>query len=856
MLQDMLTDADTTESLFDKVVRYVAAAILALPTRASSAVQPETVREAWQERLLALHEHDELAGVVEVIRSARYEAIGLLLDLLPHHEHGGDVEDFTLRRRWFRAVRSRIKAHGAGRLGAQSCTIDGQRRVQHAAENARDQAAAILQESLHWEFADTPLPLSLASALVELEQAHVGLFDAFALFFAARIKEDIRFRQAVLAAEDPEQTIFGVDAPSYLQTLFGIATTIAQRFDTRLKLVSETPAVAPIERVPAEPDLPTYWKGVAVAAAHARGLSRSTLAAIGEHACSKGLKPANAADIIADMAGLLERVRSELAEHQDSNDASRVSRALDEEGPVRALELLGNLIPPSASHPHGPKQVAMARLASIERLKGQLFQLMFEYRGALGYHVRAVELVAAAGEEARAEHVCALIEALIRLGRDGGETEPLEQAAGMCAALLNSPWLKFGSRLWIEVKHHQANALMAQARQQDNVAKARKAEEIYGEVLAGLSVDEDSCIASTAQLRRGQALLWVATHSGNKAIRERAVAALRSATASASINRDSQQYAWAHGALGDALVATAQGEERKARLREAVQAYDTARLACSNEVSPFEWINLHLKLGSTSGLLAREESDNKTLERSLSVLEMALQGIPSGFFKELRAEILLETGHLHSALATGGSWQSAQQRAILAYARGLAEPELRSNQPILWAQHTQRWAAGLLRLAKHTKDPALASEAIHGLQEALALCATSNHSLHGANIQHHLGSAFLTRAELLSSDDDLADAEVAYRHAIDLRLPEKMPLLWAQSVIGLASVLSALVESDPSRAPALSEVVQKLEHALQLDALQNKPHLIDTVASRLNTARLMLAKSESKTTVAGIAVPR
>ena len=259
MLQDMLTDADATESLFDKVVQYVAAAILALPTRASSAVQPETVREAWQERLLALHEHDELAGVVEVIRGARYEAIGLLLDLLPHHEHGGDVEDFTLRRRWFRAVRSRIKAHGAGRLGAQSCNIDVQKRVRHAAENARDQAAAILQESLHWEFADTPLPLSLASALVELEQAHVGLFDAFALFFAARIKEDIRFRQAVLAAEDPEQTIFGVDAPSYLQTLFGIATTIAQRFDTRLKLVSETPAVAPIERVPVEPDLPAYW---------------------------------------------------------------------------------------------------------------------------------------------------------------------------------------------------------------------------------------------------------------------------------------------------------------------------------------------------------------------------------------------------------------------------------------------------------------------------------------------------------------------------------------------------------------------------------------------------------------------
>ena len=300
--------------------------------------------------------------------------------------------------------------------------------------------------------------------------------------------------------------------PSYLQTLFGIATTIAQRFDTRLKLVSETPAVAPIERVPAEPDLPTYWMGVAVAAAHARGLSRSTLAAIGEHACSKGLKPANAADIIADMAGLLERVRSELAEHQDSNDASRVSQALDEEGPVRALELLGNLFPSPASHPDSPKQVALARLASIERLKGRLSQLMFEYRGAIGHHVRAVELASAAGEEARAHHVCALIEALIRLGRDGGEREPLEQAAGMCTALLKSPWLKSGSRLWIEVKHHQADALMAASA---SARQRRECDERRGDLrrsVGGLSPDEDSSHSQHGTVAAGPSAV-VACHA-------------------------------------------------------------------------------------------------------------------------------------------------------------------------------------------------------------------------------------------------------------------------------------------------------------------------------------------------------
>ena len=137
---------------------------------------------------------------------------------------------------------------------------------------------------------------------------------------------------------------------------------------------------------------------------------------------------------------------------------------------------------------------------------------------------------------------------------------------------------------------------------------------------------------------------------------------------------------------------------------------------------------------------------------ALSLLETALQGIPPGLFKEQRTEILLELGHLHSALATGSSWQAAQERAILAYERALAHSELKSKKPFLWLQSKQRWALGLLRIAQASKDAHLISEAIKCLLEALKIFGIrkKHPSLFDGAYQHDLGSAFLARTELVS----------------------------------------------------------------------------------------------------------
>jgi hypothetical protein len=815
------------------------AAVLALPGASLGGIQSELALDAWRNRLGRLSRENELTGVVAGICRARYEALGLQLDLLRAYEDGGDIEDFTLRRRWFRAGREAIAAH-VGSNG-QNCNfqLDNLASFQALESDLREEAASILHEGLRLELSDTRLPICLDMALTELDRANVGIFDAFALFFASHLKENIRFRDAVLLGDEPEQTIFGVDEASYLQTLFTIATTIARRFDTRLNHAASAAPTTGAESISADPDLEAYWIGIALTVADAVGSSRATLSAIAEHARAKTLNPIDATRIIRKAAGLLQQVRAELAE--DSGLDRRVSQILDEHGPCAALELLASLtkstleteIPSAAISP-----------ASIARLKGWLLQLTFDYRRAIGQHVIAVELSVARGEETRAQYICSLVEALVCFGQDLKNPEPLQRAAAMCAKLLESAWLQPGSRLWIEIKRHHADALAEQARQQYNGGHLEKAASIYGEILAAPPLGLDNSIVCTFQLSQGQTLLLLGARPGKKATQEQAVGILRDAAIAARDSHNPYQIALSHLALGDALLATAMGEQRSLRLNEAAQIYEAARLAISYDSAPIEWIKLYFRLGTVMGTLARDTKDGKQIYDALSLLETALQGIPAGLFKDQRAEILLEVGHLHATLAIGDRWYVPLQRTIEAYDRALAEPELKSQKSFLWAQNKQRWAAAKLRMARHHKDAELIGAAIEALLEVLQSYDLQKHSRQYANVQHDLGSAFSMRAEFIPNHQDLSAAEAAFLQAVELRSPDQLPVPWAQSILGLASVLCVAIEANPSRMPALQAIANQLQRALGLEALQNNQRIINNIASRLTQVRGKLANTE------------
>jgi tetratricopeptide (TPR) repeat protein len=392
-------------------------------------------------------------------------------------------------------------------------------------------------------------------------------------------------------------------------------------------------------------------------------------------------------------------------------------------------------------------------------------------------------------------------------------------------------------------------------RQQYNVGHLEKAAATYAEILAAPPLEQDNSIVGTLRLLQGQTLLLIGGRPGQKAAQERAAGILREGTAAAEDSRDPNLIGSTCVALGDALVAMAAGEQRAILLNEAARLYETARLAISYETTPFEWIQLYFKLGSVVGTLARDAKDDKQIHDALSLLETALQGIPPGLFREQRAEILLEIGHLHATRAIGDHWYGPLQRAIEAYDRALTEPDLKSHKSFLWAQNKQRWATAKLRIARHRKDAGLTGVAIAGLLEALQTYDLQKHSRQYASIQHDLGSAFFLRAELLLNEEDLAAAEAAFLRALELRPAEQLPMPWAQSLLGLASVLTAAMEHDPSRASELQDVADQLQRALGLAALQDKPAIIDTIATQLDQVRIKLAKTEAESSV-GVSVHR
>jgi hypothetical protein len=63
------------------------------------------------------------------------------------------------------------------------------------------------------------------------------------------------------------------------------------------------------------------------------------------------------------------------------------------------------------------------------------------------------------------------------------------------------------------------------------------------------------------------------------------------------------------------------------------------------------------------------------------------------------------------------------------------------------------------------------------------------------------------------------------------------------------------MEHDPSRTSELQDVADQLQRAVGLDALQDKPAIIDTIATQLDQVRIKLAKTEAESSV-GVSVHR
>src|SRR5262245_47465726 len=193
----MLQETATITS-WGKLYEFVylgVAAVLTLPATSIASVPSGAMLETWQNRLRNLGERDDLAGVAQVVCRAHYDALALQLDFLSDDENDGEVEDFAQRRHWFRAIRERLAERDAGQLATDCRDIEIGRVLELRPEgnDILEQAAAILLEGVRTEFG---VPPSLIPALYQLDQASLGILDAFALFLAAQLKDNDWFREA------------------------------------------------------------------------------------------------------------------------------------------------------------------------------------------------------------------------------------------------------------------------------------------------------------------------------------------------------------------------------------------------------------------------------------------------------------------------------------------------------------------------------------------------------------------------------------------------------------------------------------------------------------------------------------
>jgi len=831
-----------------ELMLYGLAAVLVLPAQSLPRLDIGSVLETLANRLEVLNDGGQIGHIADPMQAARNDALSLMLDLLLADQIGNGVEDAASRQRWLEATRASIQTHRKAsaptpnRSSAAAPPSAGP-FPSLSGESLRATVAAMLQEELQLALADTAMPRSFASAMQRFEQSGVGWCDALTLFAAWEIKRNARFREAIFGRLDPQTAVFDMDAALYFQKLFGVATTIAQRFDARLKLGRDAvaPAAAMSESAETEADLDQYWQGIGDAIAESRSLSHATMRVVANAARLRSLSPERAGRVLADLAALFEGILIELAEHLDMKDAELVSRALHDHGPTVALEHLVEVSRFPGSLGERPTDAARQRhTASLVSLQAKLCELGFDYRRAVALHLHAVELLGGDAEEARAPYARALIEALTRFGKTFHQAEALERAVALCASLLGANWLGRDTDLWRDLKVREGDALVALGSLRNHTAPLTRADAAYREALAALPADEGGVVADVLHGRLGEALLALGNRTNVATVLEQALGAFRRAATTLDRDQHPGRYAEAHACLGDVLLALAKGEQRSARLAEAIAAFDLARRAHVPGVDPYAWADAHFKFGSACGARARETNDREEMEEALIACETALQVLRPGLFPLRRAEVLAEIGGLHAALAAGPNWQAPLMLAAEAFSLADAEPELRAEKQHLWLQTKQKWCAAILRLGADAENIDLVGGAIAGLADCRKVLDAKLHPWATAAVEHSMGEALAARARLSDSLADLEAAEAAYRRALELRSPELAPIMWAQSWLGVTTALSRIVQHDGSRTDDLREATQQLERALDLEKVQSAEALVRMIVAQLADARQVL----------------
>jgi tetratricopeptide (TPR) repeat protein len=225
--------------------------------------------------------------------------------------------------------------------------------------------------------------------------------------------------------------------------------------------------------------------------------------------------------------------------------------------------------------------------------------------------------------------------------------------------------------------------------------------------------------------------------------------------------REQEPLAWSEmqNRLGNILGALGQQQRDAALYEKAIECFNNALEALSQEVTPFDWAATQANLGTALQALGRQESDSKALKKSIdaytnALLEWSRKETPEEW--ALTMHQLGATFHVYGKLLEGNR---TFQKSVVSYKNALAEFDADNHALELVATHNNRGAV-LHNLAESEENPERLEEAIRSYETALTVCMEQQLPIHHAVLCRVNKFSAQSVMAVLTKDAALAD-EVA-----------------------------------------------------------------------------------------------
>jgi tetratricopeptide (TPR) repeat protein len=339
------------------------------------------------------------------------------------------------------------------------------------------------------------------------------------------------------------------------------------------------------------------------------------------------------------------------------------------------------------------------------------------------------------------------------------------------------------------------DALMLLGSQSGENEPLEEAIEIYREALTELPRERSPRDWARAQNGLGISLWLLGSRQGDTEMLEEAIAAYHMALTERAQVHEPLEWAQTYNDLGNTLATLGQLKSGTKRLEEAVQAYETALLERTIEAKPLDWAQTKNNLGVALWYLGQREGSTKRLEEAVATLKASFK-----IYNRQKTPLdwSQTQNNLGLVLWTLGNWENSTERfkeAVKAFQEALRERE-RGRVPLLWAQTQNNLGLAFLSLGQRAKEVRKLEQGVRAFRLALCERTPERAKMDWAQTQNNLGAVLWSLGILKDGTKELEEAVHAYRNALSVYTREEAALEWAQTQHNLGNALAVLGDRD------------------------------------------------------------